>query len=299
MPAFIEFDQVSKHFGARAAVDHVSFTLHGGEAIALLGPNGAGKTTSIQMMLGLLRPSVGKVKLFGHDPADPQSHERIGVVLQNVSVPERLRVRECLNLFRGFYTTPRSLEELLHLSGLEEDANAMAHLLSGGKTRRLQFALAMTGNPDVLFLDEPTVGMDVGSKRHFWDALRSFVGAGHSLILTTHDLKEADLITDRIMVMNHGKVVADAPPEQIKMQFGGREVRFVTDDTVFIDEIKRWPEVLDVQIAGRQVSVLTADSDATLKAIFVQGRAVRDVEVTGGGLEDAFFRLTQHHGSVT
>lgn len=294
----VELDRVSKHFGRKTAVADVSFTLSAGEAVALLGPNGAGKTTSIQMMLGLLRPSRGAVRLFSDDPTNPRIHARIGVVLQNVSVPERLKVRECVNLFRAFYAHPLSLDALIQMSGLEEDVEAMAHLLSGGKMRRLQFALAMAGDPDVVFMDEPTAGMDVASKRHFWDALRTFVGAGKSLILTTHDLNEADLITDRILVMNHGRIIADAPPEQIKMQFGGRTVQFLANDAQIDAALKTWPEVTDVQVAGRQVSVLTVDSDVTLRRLFQEDWDIRDVQVGGGGLEEAFVRLTREEESV-
>jgi ABC-2 type transport system ATP-binding protein len=296
--AVIEFDQVFKVFGTKEAVQDVTFRLEAGQAVALLGPNGAGKTTSIQMMLGLLKPTRGRVELFSHDPADPASHDRIGVVLQNVSVPERLKVKECLNLFRGFYARPKSLDELLDLGGLAEDADAMAHALSGGKTRRLQFALAMAGNPDVLFMDEPTVGMDVTSKRHFWDALRGFVSAGKTLVLTTHDLQEADLMTDRILVMNHGRIIADAPPEEIKMQFGGRQVKFSSGETGLAENMKGWPGVLDIQVAGRQLAVLTQDSDALLKRLFLDGHDIRDVEVGGGGLEEAFVRLTREDTPV-
>lgn len=291
--AVVELDQVTKTFGHKTAVDEVSFKLLAGQAVALLGPNGAGKTTSIQMMLGLLKPSRGTVRMFQHDPTNPRLHERIGVVLQNVSVPERLRVRECLDLFRAFYPSPRSLDDLLEMSGLGDDADTMAHMLSGGKMRRLQFALAMAGNPDVVFMDEPTAGMDVSSRRHFWDALRSFVGQGKTLILTTHDLNEADLVTDRILVMNHGRIVADAPPERIKMEFGGRTIQFVTDDTTWAQELWEWDEIGDLQVAGRQVTVLTRDSDATLRRLYKEDCDIKDVQVGGGGLEEAFVRLTR------
>lgn len=299
MNAVVALEGVTKHFGRRTAVDQVSMEIGQGQAVALLGPNGAGKTTSIAMMLGLLHPTSGRVRLLGGDPSDAKSREKIGVVLQNVSVPDRLRVRECLNLFRGFYARPRAVSELLQMGGLEEDAETMAHLLSGGKTRRLQFALAMAGDPEVLFMDEPTVGMDVGSKRQFWDALRAFVGQGRTMILTTHDLHEADAMTDRVMVMHHGRIIADAPPEAIKTEFGGRQITLVAGD-IGVDKILRgWPEVMDVQLSGRQVTVLTQDSDATLRRLFRDGHDVKDVLVSGGGLEEAFVRLTREEVEVS
>lgn len=286
-------DCVTKHFGDRAAVQDVSLTVERGQAVALLGPNGAGKSTSIAMVLGLLQPTHGTVRLFGGPPNRAVAHENIGVVLQNVSVPDRLRVSECLNMVRGFFARPLTLDELLALSGLEGDRHTMAHLLSGGKMRRLQFALAMAGNPDMLFLDEPTVGMDVASKRHFWAALRRFVHDGKTLLLTTHDLQEADMMTDRVVVMQGGRIIQDAPPERIKMEFGHRQVRFVTDDPALVNVLLSWEGVSDVAASGREVTVMTRDSDFLLRRLIGEQWDIRDVRVGGGGLEDAFLRLTR------
>jgi ABC-2 type transport system ATP-binding protein len=288
----IQLERVTKLFGSFSAISDVSLAVESGQAVSLLGPNGAGKTTSIAIMLGLQHPSTGKARLLGKNPGDAKIHEKIGVVLQNVSVPDRLTVTECLNLFRGFYPRPLPLSHLLAIAGLEEDAQKMAQSLSGGKTRRMQFALAMAGDPEVLFLDEPTVGMDVTSKRQFWDALREFVTQGKTLILTTHDLQEADVMTDRVVVMNRGRIIADAPPEQIKMEFGGRQVSFVASTDSPIPTLRGWAEVIDVKTAGRQVTVVTRDSDVTLRRLIRDNWDVRDITVGGGGLEEAFVRLT-------
>ncbi|MCL5116138.1 MAG: ABC transporter ATP-binding protein [Firmicutes bacterium] len=298
MEPVISLNHVSKHFGHRIAVNEVSLDIASGQAVALLGPNGAGKTTSIAMMLGLLHPTTGEIRLLGRTPGHLASREKIGVVLQNVSVPERLKVRECINLVRGFYPNPRSLDDLLNLAGLATDSDMQAHLLSGGKMRRLQFALAMAGNPEVLFLDEPTVGMDVTSRRQFWDALRQYVGEGRTLILTTHDLQEADVMTDRVVVMHHGLVIADAPPERIKMEFGDRQISFVADDARLIHVVRQWAEVADVQTSGRQVTIVTSDSDAVLKRLIHDNWDIRDIRVGGTGLEDAFVRLTREEVSL-
>ena len=244
------------------------------------------------MMLGLTRPSRGHVRLFGADPDSVQAHTRIGVMLQGVSVPDRLTVKESLNLFRGFYPRPLPLAYLLDISGLAGDARKMAGQLSGGKTRRLQFAAAMAGDPQVLFLDEPTVGMDIGSKRQFWDTLRTFIADGRTLVLTTHDLQEADVVADRVVVMNSGRVIADATPERIKMEFGGRQVSFVATEGQAIDGLRQWAEVQDVLSAGRHVTVLTKDSDHVVRRLILEGWDISDIMIAGGGLEEAFVRLT-------
>ena len=288
----VEMQRVSKQFGRREAVRAVDLAIARGGAVALLGPNGAGKTTSIAMMLGLLRPTAGRVRLFGGDPGSPAAHARIGAMLQSVSVPDRLTVRETIHLFRGFYPRPLPVDRLLAAAGLAEEARTMANRLSGGKMRRLQFALALAGDPDALFLDEPTAGMDVASRRHFWDELRAFTAEGKTLLLTTHDLQEADLLADRVVVMNGGAIVADAPPERIKMEFGGRQVAFVAGSDVSVERLRAMPEVLDLQTAGRRVTVRTSDSDALLRRLILGEWDIRDIEVRGGGLEDAFVRLT-------
>jgi ABC-2 type transport system ATP-binding protein len=296
--AVVQFDRVKKTYGQTVAVHDLSLVIHGGEAVAILGPNGAGKTTTIGMMLGLVHPTEGTVRLFGRNPTASTSHQRIGVVLQNVSVPDRLRVAECLNLFRGFYRQPLPLSELLDLAGLQEEQHTWAHTLSGGKMRRLQVALALAGNPDVLFLDEPTVGMDVSSKRHFWETMRGFLANGRTLILTTHDLHEADVMTDRVIVLHQGRVIADETPERIKMRVAGRRVQFVTDHPEIAQTLSTWPEVTAVRTEGRQVIAFTKDSDHTLRRLFERGSDIHDVLVSGGGLEDAFIELTQGSSQV-
>ncbi len=291
--AVIEMVQAVKEYHGQAAVRGMDLQIPRGQAFALLGPNGAGKTTSIAMMLGLTRPSRGKVRLFGQNPQAARSHENIGVMLQTVSVADRLTVSESLNLFRGFYARPLPLDHLLSIAGLEGDARKMAGKLSGGKTRRLQFAIAMAGDPQAVFLDEPTAGMDVSSKRHFWEALRVFIAENKTLVLTTHDLQEADVVADRVVVMNSGEVIADATPAQIKMEFGGRQISFVTDSPQKAQELKRWDNVLDVHVAGRQVTLHTQDSDTLLRQLIQQNWEMKDILVSGGSLEEAFVHMTQ------
>jgi ABC-2 type transport system ATP-binding protein len=293
MEPVICFDQVTKSFNHTYAVHDVSIKIFAGQSVTLLGPNGAGKSTSIALMLGLQKPTSGTVQLFGANPVRSTSHERLGVMLQNVSVPDRLRVAECINLFRGFYQQPLPLSTLLQVSGLEPDANRWAGSLSGGKIRRLQFALAMSGDPQVLFLDEPTVGMDLAAKRHFWDTLHTLVRTGKTILLTTHDLNEADLVSSRVIVMNHGRIIADAPPQTIKTQFGSRQLSFSCSTTEPIATIKRWPETVSVEIHGQHFTVFSRHSDQTLRRLMNEPWPIYDVLITGGGLEEAFMRLTE------
>jgi ABC-2 type transport system ATP-binding protein len=293
MPTVVDMAEVTKLFKGRPAVDNLTIRIDSGSVVSLLGPNGAGKTTTIAMMLGLLQPSRGKVELFGGDPTLARHHERLGVMLQGVSVPDRLTVVETINLFRGFYRTPLPTERLLAAGDLMSEAKTMANKLSGGMMRRLQFALALAGNPDVLFLDEPTVGMDVSARRHFWDELRTFVRAGKTLLLTTHDMQEVDLLSDRVIVMHRGKVLVDTTPERMKLEFSGRQVSFAPGPRFDRELAQSAPEVTSIAQTGRRTALRTSDSDALLRRLIMDAWDVSEIEVSGGGLEDAFVQLTE------
>lgn len=245
-------------------------------------------------MLGLLSPTSGQVRLYGGDPRRARTRTHIGVMLQGVSVVDRLSVMETVNLFRSFYPHPLPAKHLLRAAQLEDKANARASGLSGGQMRRLQFALSLAGDLEVLFLDEPTVGMDVSARRAFWEELRSFLATGRTLLLTTHDLQEADSVADRVVVMDQGQILADDAPEQLKMAFAGRQVSFVAGQEVVVSDLNGLPEVLDVQVNGRHVMVQTRNSDRFLRDLLNRYEQVSDVLVSGGGLEDAFMRLTAH-----
>ncbi|MCY0869891.1 MAG: ABC transporter ATP-binding protein [Firmicutes bacterium] len=296
MPTVVDMAEVTKSFKGRPAVDKVTIRIESGSVVSLLGPNGAGKTTTIAMMLGLIQPSRGKVALFGGDPALARHHERLGVMLQGVSVPDRLTVVETINLFRGLFRNPSPTERLLAAGDLVSEAKTMANKLSGGKMRRLQFALALAGNPDVLFLDEPTVGMDVAARRHFWDELRTFVGAGKTLLLTTHDMQEVDLLSDRVIVLHRGKVLLDTTPESMKLEFSGRQVSFAPGPRFDRERAQRAPEVTSIAQTGRRIVLRTNDSDTLLRRLVKDSWDVSEIEVSGGGLEDAFVHLTQPEG---
>ncbi len=211
-----ELRGVTKCYGAVTALDDVSLALEPGKVTALLGPNGAGKTTAVRLMLGLTRPTTGSVRLFGADPTNIEARRRTGVMLQIAKVPETLRVREHIDLFRSYYRDPMPLDAALAAAGLAALAERKYGELSGGQQQRVQFALAICGNPELLFLDEPTVGLDVITRRAFWQEVRRLSQGGRGILLTTHYLEEADVLADRVVVLHEGKILADGTPSTLK-----------------------------------------------------------------------------------
>jgi ABC-2 type transport system ATP-binding protein len=280
-------------YKGKSAVDNLSLTIEQGTVVALLGPNGAGKTTTVSMILGLHQPTSGSVKLLGGDPQDQRIRDRIGAMLQDVSVIDNLKVSETIELFRSYYAKPLPLEQLLRISGLEGEKNKMASALSGGQQRRLGFALAVAGDPEVLFLDEPTVGMDVTSRQLFWDTIRAMAGRGRTIVLTTHYLEEADSVADRIVVINNGKLIADGTPSEIKAETTGRVISFTAGASVTTESLLAIPGVTDIEWSGRKVKLFSDNTDRLIAALIEKRVDMRDIEIQSGGLEDAFQALVQ------
>ncbi|MBP0726437.1 ABC transporter ATP-binding protein [Bacillus sp. RG28] len=293
----IEIKNVSKQYQNKKAVDNLSLTINEGSIVALLGPNGAGKSTTINMILGLTEPTSGQIKLLGKSPKEKSVRNKIGAMLQEVSVIDGLKVRETIDLFRSYYSNALSTNELLKISNLEAEQDKFSSDLSGGQKRRLGFALALAGNPDVLFLDEPTVGMDITSRQIFWETIRSFAGSGKTIILTTHYLEEADNLADRVVVINQGKIIADGTLDEIKASTGMQHVSFTVGENVTSDQLLRLPGVTDVQQSGRRVKVYGADTDQILFSVIRNNIEVRDIETHKSGLEDAFQSLIESSDS--
>ncbi len=225
-------DHATKRYGATIALNDVSLDVRRGEVLSLLGPNGAGKTTSVKLMLGLNAPTSGSAILFGGDPRRAANRRRVGAMLQVGKVPETLRVREHIDQFRGYYPSPLSVAEVLELGGLEGIEDRKFGELSGGQKQRVLFALALCGDPELLFLDEPTLGFDVEVRRAFWKQIRTYVSKGRTVLLTTHYLEEADALADRVVVIDKGVIVADGSPSEIKGRVSGRRIRCVTSVNV-------------------------------------------------------------------
>jgi ABC-2 type transport system ATP-binding protein len=282
----------TKKYGSVEALKGVSLDIELGDVVAMLGPNGAGKTTSISLLLGLRKPTSGKALLFGLDPTNVSARSRVGVMLQESGVPQMLKVSEIVDLFRSYYPSPLPRERAIAMAGLEEKANSLVKELSGGQRQRLYFALAVCGNPDVLFLDEPTVGMDVEGRRSFIERIAEFAHMGKTVVLTTHYLEEADQLARRVIVIDRGVVIADAPPAEIKSKVAGKRVRFVAPA---VDEkVLQGLPVSAVTIKDGLVQLLTNQPEAVLRALFQRGVEVSELEVSGADLEDAFIALTQH-----
>jgi ABC-2 type transport system ATP-binding protein len=222
-----QFTEVSKNYGAIAALRNLNLTIRAGECLALLGANGAGKTTAVRALLGLVKPSGGTVQVFGGDPRDAHSRIRLGAMLQVARVPETLKVREHLDLFTSYYPAPLPIAQLLEVAGLQGLENRLFGKLSGGQKQRVLFALSLCGNPDLLLLDEPTVGLDVETRRGLWKQIRKLVDAGKSVLLTTHYLAEAEALADRVVVLHRGSVVAEGTPKEIKGDAATLEDAFI------------------------------------------------------------------------
>jgi ABC-2 type transport system ATP-binding protein len=284
-------ENVSKNYGEVRALRNVNFTVRAGEVVALLGPNGAGKTTAVKLLLGLMQPNSGKTRVFGGDPTNPQNRMRTGAMLQVGRVPETLRVREHIDLFSSYYPNPMPLEQVLAAAGLEKLRDRKFGDLSGGQRQRTLFALAICGNPDLLFLDEPTVGLDVEARRALWEEIRRLVDRGKTALLTTHYLEEADALADRIAVIHQGAIIAEGTPAQIKSQTSGKRIRCIT--ALSVASLLQIPGVTDAKQDREAVEIRAREAESVVRILLARDPSLSGLEITSAGLEDAFLALTQ------
>jgi ABC-2 type transport system ATP-binding protein len=282
---------VNKNYGSIRALTAVDFQVQAGEVVALLGPNGAGKTTAVKLLLGLMQPNSGKVRVFGGDPTNPENRMRTGAMLQVGRVPETLRVREHIELFSSYYEKPMPAAEVLAAAGLEKLSDRKFGDLSGGQKQRVLFALAICGDPDLLFLDEPTVGLDVEARRMLWDEIRKLVGRGKTVLLTTHYLQEADALADRVAVINKGEIIAQGTPATIKAQTAGKRIRCIT--SLDISRLRKIPGVTEVKEDREAVELHTGIAEPVVRELLQLDATLSGLEVTSAGLEEAFLALTQ------
>jgi ABC-2 type transport system ATP-binding protein len=273
------------------AVRGIDLTIAVGETVALLGPNGAGKSTTIDMILGLLVPDAGRIELFGRSTVDAIAAGSVGGMLQVGGVISDLSVRELLDMVASLYPNPLGVDEVIELTRIGDLAGRRTTKLSGGQTQRLRFAVALIANPDLLILDEPTVAMDVESRRQFWTTMRQFATRGKTIVFATHYLEEADEFADRIILMSRGRVVADGPATEIKATVGLRTIR-ATLPGADLAVLAKLPGVTNVDTRGEGVVLNCVDSDTALRAFLASEPQARDIEVTGAGLEEAFLQLT-------
>ena len=285
---------VNKNYGDIRALRGVDFRVRAGEVVALLGPNGAGKTTAVKLLLGLMPPSAGQVRVFGGDPANPENRMRTGAMLQVGRVPETLRVREHIDLFSSYYEKPMPMAEVLAAAGLEKLSERKFGDLSGGQRQRVLFALAICGNPDLLFLDEPTVGLDVEARRMLWDEIRRMVGRGKTVLLTTHYLQEADALADRVAVINQGEIIAQGTPAEIKAKTSGKRIRCIT--SLSLASIRQIAGVTDAKEDREAIEIHAVEAEPVVRELLARDLKLSGLEITSAGLEEAFLALTQDHG---
>ena len=278
MTSAIEVRGLSKAYGSQHALRGVDFIVERGEVFGLLGPNGAGKTTTVEVLEGYRARDAGSVEVLGHDPGtrSAQLRARVGIVLQSCGTYPHLTARETVEHFASLYPAPRRVDEVLALAGLDECADRRARTLSGGQARRLDFALALVGDPELVFLDEPTTGFDPAARRAAWDVIRALRALGKTVVLTTHYLDEAQALADRVAILQDGRILAEGPPDALgasryrvawRAGDGTLEERFTEDPTALL-------------------ATLTAEALA-------RGERLEELSVTRPSLEDVYLELTE------
>ena len=280
-----------KSYGALRALDGIDLQLRRGELLALLGPNGAGKTTAIGLLLGLIRADAGEVELFGMDPQRIEARRGIGVMLQDAKLPETLRVGELIRLTASYYPAPRGVAESAELAGIADLLDRPYGKLSGGQQRRVQFALALCGRPKLLFLDEPTVGMDIEARQKLWQAIRHLVAEGNGVVLTTHYLEEAEALADRVCVMARGKLISEGSVEALRARIALKRVWCATK--LPLAEVAAWPEVAEARSDGERLCLSTDHVELRVRRLLAQDDSLSALEVRAAGLAEAFTELTR------
>jgi len=295
--AAIRVRDLRKSYGALEAVRGIDFEVAEGEVFGFLGPNGAGKTTTVEILEGYRPRSAGEVEVLGHDPASGERalRERIGIVLQETGVERFLKVAEVLELYCGYYPHPRPVDELLALTGLEPKRDEIVKKLSGGQRRRLDLAIGLAGDPELVFLDEPTTGFDPTARREAWEVIRNLRDLGKTIFLTTHYMDEAQVLADRVAVIAGGRIVAEGPPDQLAGRDGATEIRFSLPDATSIGDL---PDLAPATAAvdDRGVVVRALEPTPALHILtgwsLDRGTPLEGLTVARPSLEDVYLELT-------
>lgn len=284
--SLVRVDQVHCRRGGREVLTGIDFDVRAGEVFTLLGPNGAGKSTTVGLILGLIHPSRGRISVLDHAPGSLAARQATGAMLQSGAVPAGLRVSELLALARAGYPDPVPERELADLTGLEGLRERGWDRLSGGQKRRVLLAMALAGNPRILFLDEPTAGLDVPAKRELWDTIRALREAGRAVLLATHDMREADALTDRVLLLREGRAVAVDSADGLRERIADRRVRCRTALTP--TTIMEWAEAGHVREAGERLEILTARAEGLVARLLKNDPDLTELEVRAASLEEAF-----------
>jgi ABC-2 type transport system ATP-binding protein len=292
----VQISGVTKDFGDVHAVRGLDLSLEQGEIVAFLGPNGAGKTTTIDMVLALSRPTTGSVEVLGLQPRQAIARGLVSAVMQTGGLLKDLSVRETVAYMASLFADTAPVDEVLRTAGIESIADRKVGKCSGGEQQRLRFAMALLSDPALLLLDEPTTGMDVEGRRAFWSAIRSDAERGRTVLFATHYLEEADQYADRIILISHGRIVADGTGSQIKALAAGRTVR-ATLPGADAQVLSALPGVESVDIRGEAVYIHAKDTDTVARHLLTTTSA-HDLEITARGLEDAFLSLTGDHDTT-
>lgn len=282
---------VHKRYGKTVALDGLDLNVRDGELLAVLGPNGAGKTTAISLMLGLEQPDAGSAKLFGQSPQTLASRRQVGVMMQETFLAPELHVREQIDLVASYYPAPLSPAAAMEMTNTTALANRPYGKLSGGQKRQVQFAMAVCGRPRLLFLDEPTVGLDVQARKLMWATLRQLVDQGSSIVLTTHYLEEAEALADRVMVLAKGRVIASGTVNQIRSLVVRKQITCTT--SIPVTRIQSWAEVESVTSDEQGVHITANDAEAVTRKLLAADEDLQNLEVRRAGLAEAFTELTQ------
>jgi ABC-2 type transport system ATP-binding protein len=291
MELLAELSGVTKRFGKLTALDALDLKVRPGELLALLGPNGAGKTTAISLLLGLQRPDGGKASLFGISPENIGARRHIGVMMQEAALAPELRVREQIDLVASYYPAPLTPDEAMDVTHTRALANRPYGKLSGGQKRQVQFALAVCGRPKLLFLDEPTVGLDVEARELMWTSLRRLVDRGASILLTTHYIEEAEALADRVVVIAKGREVASGSVNEMRSLVVRSRITCVT--SLEPVEVETWPGVGSVSRIERKLSITATNPEAVVRRLLAADEELEELEVRRAGLAEVFTELTQ------
>jgi ABC-2 type transport system ATP-binding protein len=286
--AAVALSGLRKRFGEVRAVDGVDLVISPGEVVALLGPNGAGKSTTADMLLGLSTPDEGEIRVFGKSPREAVVAGQISAMLQSGALLDDATVAEAVGLIAALHRRPMPVAQALRQAGIADLAGRKCTKLSGGQKQRVRFALALVCEPDLLVLDEPTVAMDVETRRAFWQQMRAYTDTGRTVLFATHYLDEAEEYADRVVLMRSGRIVADGSVAQVRATVSGRTLRAVVPGATDLG----LPGVRAVERRGDQIMLTCTDSDAAVRALLTRYPHARDIEITALGLEDAFLALT-------